>query len=496
MNKRIYITVGITFTCACIILFHVFYVEARQTAIKNLNEIQRVYARQAAVGIESFFTNRTNSLKALSNMEDIVNNNAEGQKDLKLFYEAHREQITAITRMDEKGIVIYNFPDGKNIIGNDISTQKHVKQLLKDHKPVISDVFQSVEGISSVAIHVPVFKGSDFKGSVGVLIDFKSLAKHYFESIKIGQTGNAWVISRDGTVLYSPIPGFTGKSEYANIVGFPSLLPIVNDMIKGHAGTAEFMFNKIGDKTVPDIKKYSIYMPIQLGNTFWSINVSTTEDDILADLNSFRNKLIILIISLYIFGAMFFNYGVKALLIIKEEEKRKAAEDELRKSETRFHNIFNNLQDAYFEADKKGKLTFVSPSALKMYGYNSAEELLGINAVNLYADPIKRGKLLKQLKESGKIIDYDCLANRKDNTTFWVSMNIQFMYDSNEQICGTVGVVRDITERKNHEIEMEKKITELKWYYDISMQRELKMADLKKEINELLIKSGKEKRYL
>ena len=114
-----------------------------------------------------------------------------------------------------------------------------MRELLRDHKPVISDVFRAVEGFDAVALHVPVFRGSVFKGSIGILINFESLAKRYLDVIKIGETGYAWVVSRDGTQLYSPIPGFTGKSVFETMKDSPSLMVMVNDMLKGHEGAAD-----------------------------------------------------------------------------------------------------------------------------------------------------------------------------------------------------------------------------------------------------------------
>ena len=150
------------------------------------------------------------SLNSLSKMDEIIDTDAVGKRYMKLFYEANQEQIRSITRLDERGVIIYNFPQSSSV-GTDISDQKHVRELLRDHKPVISDVFRAVEGFDAVALHVPVFKGSEFKGSIGILINFESIAKRYLDVIKIGETGYAWVVSRDGTQLYSPIPGLHRK---------------------------------------------------------------------------------------------------------------------------------------------------------------------------------------------------------------------------------------------------------------------------------------------
>jgi len=54
----------------------------------------------------------------------------------------------------------------------------------------------------------------------------------------------------------------------------------------------------------------------------------------------------------------------------------------------------------------------------------------------------------------------------------------------------------DITERKAMELELQKSVDKYKTLNDYFFERELRMIDLKKEINELLIKSGCEREYL
>jgi len=54
---------------------------------------------------------------------------------------------------------------------------------------------------------------------------------------------------------------------------------------------------------------------------------------------------------------------------------------------------------------------------------------------------------------------------------------------------------QDITERKEAEAAVRKKIADLEWFNSISVGRELKMVDLKTEINELSKRLGEEPRY-
>jgi PAS domain S-box-containing protein len=130
---------------------------------------------------------------------------------------------------------------------------------------------------------------------------------------------------------------------------------------------------------------------------------------------------------------------------------RKLAEIALQKSEEQLRGIFNNLQDAYFQANMSGTFTLVSPSALTMYGFESINELIGKPAALLYADPQERDSIITELHTKGQIKDYVSQGRKKDGTAFWVSLNIQLRYDNNGQILGIDEVVRDITERKQAE---------------------------------------------
>jgi PAS domain S-box-containing protein len=131
----------------------------------------------------------------------------------------------------------------------------------------------------------------------------------------------------------------------------------------------------------------------------------------------------------------------------QELKERKRAEGSLKKSEEQLRGIFENLQDAYFRANLNGQFTMVSPSAIKMYGYSSVDELIGSPAELLYADPLERGEMISALKKEGRIEDLTLKARKKDGTTIWVSMNVQLVKDTDGKIVGTEGVVRDISER-------------------------------------------------
>jgi len=130
--------------------------------------------------------------------------------------------------------------------------------------------------------------------------------------------------------------------------------------------------------------------------------------------------------------------------------QQKVVAESIAKSEDRFRSIFNNLQDAFLQCDLSNKLTLVSPSTASMFGYQSADEMIGLPVLELYANPVDRELMNAVLSEHNQVVDYIVTAKRKDGSSFWTSMSVYHRYFGSE-IIGYEAVIRDITERKKHE---------------------------------------------
>ena len=153
----------------------------------------------------------------------------------------------------------------------------------------------------------------------------------------------------------------------------------------------------------------------------------------------------------------------------QKERLEKLVEERIKdlvQSQAQLRGIFENLQDAYLQTDLSGRLTIASPSSVKMYGYQSPDELIGLSANQLYFDINERTVLLSLLRSSGRIEDYVCQGRKNDGSQFWVSMNVQFLYGEDGQISGTEGVVRDISER----IKVEKALNESEDKYRVMVE--------------------------
>lgn len=453
----------------CGYLFFAFYGEAKKNAIEALNDNQLLHAKQAAKEIETFFEQWIERLVFISKDESIISINELGKKEMQFFFDTHSNEIKGITRLDAKGKIAYSVPYKKDLIGIDISQQQHIKEIMQTHKPVISDVFKAVQGFEAIAVHVPVFRGKIYDGTIGVLINFQLIAKRSLEGIKIGETGYAWMTSRDGTELYCPVPGHTGKSVFENCKDFPTIIAMAKEMLEGKQGITTYKFDKIKDKTVQTVKKHAVYMPIRLANTFWSIVVASSEDEIMKDLENFRNKLLAIMCFLLLGGILFSYQGMKAWGIIQEEKRRAITENKLRESERRLSDIINFLPDAILAIDKEGKVIVWNKAIEEMTGY-SAESMLG-EGDYAYAIPFygkRRPILIDFVTKWDQELEKQYSFIKKEGNTLFTETSMPYvrgqnrilrgkaspLYDSQGNIVGAIESIQDITEQRLAEDEL------------------------------------------
>jgi two-component system, cell cycle sensor histidine kinase and response regulator CckA len=141
--------------------------------------------------------------------------------------------------------------------------------------------------------------------------------------------------------------------------------------------------------------------------------------------------------------------GRTAVLSIgRDVSERRRAEEHLQERDALLQSILDNVQDAYFRAGADGRFIMVSPSAVRLYGYDSVDEMVGLPALTLYAEAADRESLLQELRASGRVHDRVGRGVKKDGGTFWASINAQFWRDGQGRVGGTEGFVRDVTDRQ------------------------------------------------
>lgn len=134
---------------------------------------------------------------------------------------------------------------------------------------------------------------------------------------------------------------------------------------------------------------------------------------------------------------------------IVDIQERKEQEERLRESEARYRGIIENMQDGYYRTNNEGMLVFVSPAMVNMLGYDSLDEILGLSAELFWMCPELRKSMLVQIKQQGKVIDYEIQLLSKNGKVIHCATSSTFYRDHSGEILGVEGIVRDIGERKH-----------------------------------------------
>lgn len=356
----------------CSFLFYLSYRDVQIKTIAAFNNEQRIMARQAARGIQSFFTEYAISLGYLAKQKDIVDLNQAGRERIKEFYNQHADKISAITRIDASGKIVYTVPFVRQAIGRDVSHQAHNRRIMEEHRPLVSDVFMAVQGYRAVAFAMPVFKNHTYRGSLSILIPFRRIAKKYLAAIRLGDSGSAWLLSRKGIELFRPSPGHAGQSVFKTFASSPTVIAMAKKMIKGEQGTTVYTEEQTRGNRTRAVTSHAVYLPIELPGNFWSIVVATPEDQVLAAMTFFRDAWLILILVTFA-GAIFLTaYLFKAWGIVREEETRRAADKVLRRSEEKYRMLVESANDLIFIVQDE-VVKYANPKAEKVFGCNLAE---------------------------------------------------------------------------------------------------------------------------
>ena len=180
---------------------------------------------------------------------------------------------------------------------------------------------------------------------------------------------------------------------------------------------------------------------------------------------------------------------------LRDITERKQVEEALLDSQEKLQTMFDTISDAINLTDMQGNIIDVNLASLATFGFSSKEEIIGHNASEFIAKE-DQTKLLKHIEQTLKYGHGDTKEYRIVTHTgeqFDAEVNASVLRDGSGEPVAFMSVTRDVTERKQARQSLENKVEELERYKNVTIDRELKMIELKgiiKDLEDKLQKSG------
>jgi PAS domain S-box-containing protein len=181
------------------------------------------------------------------------------------------------------------------------------------------------------------------------------------------------------------------------------------------------------------------------------------------------------------------------VVVVRDITERKRAQDELRQSEDRLRMVTENARVGLVMVDPERRYMFTNGPYFEMLGL-PAVKIIGKSVAEVLA-PIYEEQIRPRLDRAfkGERVSYE-LRRPLSNEERFFSVKYEPITE-NGIVTRVVAVITDVTEQKRANEEIQEQLDELQHWQSVMVGREERILGLKNEVNELLVRQGRERRY-
>ncbi|EKV03223.1 PAS domain S-box [Leptolyngbya sp. PCC 7375] len=394
-------------------------------------------------------------------------------------------------------------------------------------RPQWTDIYIAfTTGLPNITASLPVYdrSGKDVLGVCATDVVLPEEFRTFLQSLQIGQTGQAFVIDRQGQLISNSTdePLMVNDGDTAN----PLLAINSSDQLVQE--TARYLAQRFnGFTNVTEAQQLQLQLngkrqflevlPFQDGfGLDWLIVVVVPEADFMGQINAnTRNTVLLCGLALLVAIALSVLTArriTRSLLRLSQASDRlaqghldpqvkssfiaeidtlansfnkmtrqlKQSFETIRIAEENYRSIFENALEGIFQSSPEGHFINVNPALANIYGYDSPQEMIdSITNIGtqLYVDPEKRADFQAKIDQQDSITGFQYQCYCKDGSIIWTQIHARAVRASQGQVLYYEGIVQDITERKQREDELKRQLAELKIEID-QQQRQEEVATL------------------
>jgi len=408
---------------------------------------------------------------------------------------------------NEKGLV--TIATIEENAGRDLSKKDYFKQALQGRTfatsiipsevPLMNEFDEKETGMPTMFISTPLKnENNDVIGIVALRIHMGTLS-NMMHSQKFGKTGETYLVNKEGYMLSES--RFTKHLLETGAVKKRSALELklVNpDTGKLTYGVARCVAGEDGS----DAKGYNDYggIPVLavwrwLPKYNWGVVTEIDRAEVYGVAYNLNTLGIVLLFAM-VFPIVFFAYIVgrrisSPIVDLTEATEKMAAGDltqrvnikrsdelgvlatsfntmaenlgnksrEIEASEKNYRDLFDALRAGIYQCEPgvQGAFTWVNKACAEMFGYKSPEEMVGTKVKSIYVDQEDRKRLVEKLEKDGVWRDFTSYCIKKNGEKFYTERTSNMVKDEKGKPVRIEGVIRDISERKKKEEDLQKK---------------------------------------
>jgi len=162
-------------------------------------------------------------------------------------------------------------------------------------------------------------------------------------------------------------------------------------------------------------------------------------------------------------GELAESFNRMVISLEQSQARLQQSSQELRETKETLENIVQSSVDAIVATDPQGRITFANRSMQEMVlgQAGQKEKLLGAPMAQLYSGGLAEArKIMSILRERGRLLNYETSMVRNDRI-IPILTSASLLKDERGAVVGTLGIFKDLTEKKTLEDDLKKAQAEL-----------------------------------